>query len=73
SYPVYNWGERVPVLKTVLLNNLKVSQTGAGECSITLSASAIGNAIFDAIGVRIRQIPYTPATVLAAIQAASGK
>lgn len=71
SYPVFQWGMPVPELKTVLINNPNVSQTGAGELSITLSASAIGNAIFDAIGVRVRQIPYTPANVLAAIAAST--
>ncbi len=70
SYPVFQWGMQIPEMKTVLINNPNVSQTGAGELSITLSASAIGNAIFDAIGVRVRQIPYTPANVLAAIAAA---
>ncbi len=69
NYPVFQWGMQVPELKTVLINNPNVSQTGAGELSITLSSSAIGNAIFDCIGVRVRQIPYTPANVLAAIAA----
>ena len=73
SYPTYQWGMPLPQLKTVLINNPDVSQTGAGELSITLSASAIGNAVFDAIGVRVRQIPYTPANVLAAIAAAKAK
>jgi CO/xanthine dehydrogenase Mo-binding subunit len=54
-------------MKTVVINNPNVSQTGCGELGITLSASAIGNAIFDAIGVRVRQLPFTPANVLAAI------
>jgi CO/xanthine dehydrogenase Mo-binding subunit len=67
-YPVYQWGDPIPVLKTVLLNNPKVSPTGAGECAITLSASAIGNAIFDATGARMRTLPFTPANVLAALQ-----
>jgi CO/xanthine dehydrogenase Mo-binding subunit len=31
--------------------------------------AAIGNAIFDATGARLRTVPYTPDTVLAAIQA----
>jgi nicotinate dehydrogenase subunit B len=32
---------------------------GAGETSITVVAAAIGNAIFDTTGVRLRQIPFT--------------
>jgi CO/xanthine dehydrogenase Mo-binding subunit len=31
--------------------------------------SAISNAVFDATGVRLRSIPYTPAKVKAALQA----
>ena len=69
-YPVYVWGMKVPVLNTILLNNPNVSPTGAGECSITLSAAAIGNALFDALGVRIRKVPFTPANILAAIRSA---
>jgi CO/xanthine dehydrogenase Mo-binding subunit len=71
TYPVYKWGDPVPVLQTIVINNTKVSQTGAGECAITLSASAIGNAIFDATGVRIRALPFTPTNVLAALQGGS--
>ncbi len=66
-YPVVQWGRPIPQMKTIVINNPNVSQTGAGELGITLTPSAIGNAIFDALGVRLRQIPYTPASVLAAI------
>jgi nicotinate dehydrogenase subunit B len=45
--------------------------TGAGETAITLSAAAIGNAIFDATGVRIRQVPFNPERVKAALAARS--
>jgi len=40
---------------------------GAGETSITLVAAAIGNAIFDATGVRIRQVPFTAERIKAAL------
>jgi len=49
-----------------MINNHKVPPTGAGETVITLVASAIGNAVYDATGVRMRQIPMTPANFLAA-------
>jgi CO/xanthine dehydrogenase Mo-binding subunit len=42
---------------------------GAGEPAAAVIPSAISNAVFDAIGVRLRSIPYTPAKVLAAMQA----
>jgi CO/xanthine dehydrogenase Mo-binding subunit len=67
SYPVYQWGMPVPAIETVLLNPSDVPQRGAGECTITLVASAIGNAVFDATGLRLRQAPFTPARVLAAL------
>ena len=40
---------------------------GAGETAITVVAAAVGNAIFDATGVRIRQVPFTPERVKAAL------
>jgi CO/xanthine dehydrogenase Mo-binding subunit len=52
-------GMRVPVMECVLINRIDVPAMGAGETSITLSAAAIGNAIFDATGVRLREVPFT--------------
>jgi CO/xanthine dehydrogenase Mo-binding subunit len=66
SYPVLSFGNTLPEIDTVLINNLKVAPTGAGETIITLLGSAIGNAVFDATGVRMRQIPLTAANFLAA-------
>jgi len=68
-YPVRQFGQPMPQLVTVLTNRLDVPQLGAGECTITLSASAIGNAVFDATGARLRQIPFTPVNVKAALAA----
>ena len=67
TYPVFQFGDSLPVIETVLLNPLNVPPLGAGECTITLVASAIGNAVFDATGVRLRQVPFTPERVLAAL------
>ena len=66
SYPVLKFGDSLPEINTVLINNLDVPPTGAGETIITLVASAIGNAVYDATGVRMRQLPLTPANFLAA-------
>lgn len=66
SYTVLEFGDSIPEIETVLINNLKVAPTGAGETIITLMPAAIGNAVFDATGVRLRQIPMTPANFLAA-------
>jgi CO/xanthine dehydrogenase Mo-binding subunit len=71
TYPVMQFGDPLPAVTTVVLNPLNVPQMGAGECTITLSASAIGNAVFDATGARLRRVPFTPANVLAALAARS--
>ena len=50
----------VPVLETVLLDRKDLPSTGAGECPLVGLAPAIGNAIFDATGVRLRTLPMVP-------------
>ncbi len=62
-------GFELPKIESVLLNRPDEEATGAGELSITLVAAAIGNAIFDATGARIRQVPFTPERVKAALAA----
>jgi nicotinate dehydrogenase subunit B len=70
-FPVYKFGDFLPVVETVLVNTLDKPQMGAGECTITAAASALANAVFDATGARLRQVPFTPANVLAALKARS--
>jgi CO/xanthine dehydrogenase Mo-binding subunit len=60
-------GFAVPKIEVVLLNRSDVPATGAGETAITVVAGAIGNAIFDATGVRIRQVPFTQERIKAAL------
>jgi nicotinate dehydrogenase subunit B len=48
-----------------------VPAAGAGETAITVTPAAIGNAIFDATGVRLRDLPFTPERVKAALLMAS--
>jgi CO/xanthine dehydrogenase Mo-binding subunit len=43
---------------------------GAGEASLKPMLAAIGNAIYDATGVRIRRVPFRDDRVLAALKAA---
>jgi nicotinate dehydrogenase subunit B len=62
-------GFEIPKIESVLLNRPNQEATGAGELSITLVPAAIGNAIFDATGARIRQVPFTPERVKAALAA----
>jgi isoquinoline 1-oxidoreductase subunit beta len=42
--------------------------TGAGEPAMSVVAPAIGNAIFNAVGARVRDLPITPDKVLAALK-----
>ena len=58
---------RRPRVETVLVNRTDVPATGAGETAITVVAAAVGNAVFDATGARIRQVPFTPERVKAAL------
>ena len=60
-------GADVPKIETVLINRPEARATGAGETAVTVVAAAIGNAVFDATGVRFRQIPFTPERVKAAL------
>jgi isoquinoline 1-oxidoreductase len=50
----------VPAIDVVLLNRLDLPPAGAGETPIVGLAPAIGNAIFDATGVRLRSLPLIP-------------
>ena len=69
TYRTLPLGFDVPKVEAVLLNRPDQEATGAGETSITVVAAALGNAIFDATGARIRQIPFTPERVKAALAA----
>jgi CO/xanthine dehydrogenase Mo-binding subunit len=62
-------GFEVPQIESVLIDRAGVEAMGAGETSITLSAAAIGNAVFDATGARLREVPFTPARVRQALDA----
>ncbi len=59
----------MPEVDGVLINHPEEEANGAGELSITVIAAAIGNAVFDATGARLRQIPFTAARVKAALAA----
>jgi CO/xanthine dehydrogenase Mo-binding subunit len=66
SYPVIRF-KAMPRLDFRIVDRPDQPVLGAGEVLITNVAAAIGNAIFDATGVRMRQVPFTPARVRAAL------
>jgi nicotinate dehydrogenase subunit B len=43
-----------------IINRPELAPTGAGEPSMRPLSAAIANAIFDATGVRIRRVPFSP-------------
>jgi nicotinate dehydrogenase subunit B len=49
-----------PAIEVVLLDRKDLPPAGAGETPIVAIAPAIGNAIFDAAGVRLRSLPMVP-------------
>jgi CO/xanthine dehydrogenase Mo-binding subunit len=67
TYHSQSLGLDVPRIETVLVNRTDMPATGAGETAITIVAAAIGNAIFDATGARLREVPFTPARLLSAL------
>jgi nicotinate dehydrogenase subunit B len=69
SYRTIPVGGSIPKVETHLINQPSGKAMGAGETSIPVAAAAIGNAIFDATGVRLRQVPFTPERVRAALAA----
>ncbi len=62
AYPVLTFAD-VPEIETVLIDQRDVEPYGAGELATVPVAAAVSNAIFDATGVRLRQIPFTPERV----------
>ncbi len=67
SYRSLPVGFSVPTIDVVLLDRPEHEAMGAGETSITLVASAVGNAVFDATGARLRQVPFSAENVKKAL------
>jgi CO/xanthine dehydrogenase Mo-binding subunit len=65
DYPILKFSE-VPAVEVALINNSEKS-VGAGECAQGPVAAAIANALCNALGVRVRDLPLTPERIVAAI------
>ena len=67
--PRFSW---LPRIETVLVDNPAMPPQGFGEPAITPMGAVIANAAYDAIGVRLYELPMTPARIKKAIQNNSG-
>jgi CO/xanthine dehydrogenase Mo-binding subunit len=62
SYPILRFGE-VPAIETVLIDRPGEPYLGAGEATQGPTAAAIANAVWAAVGLRLRELPFTPSRV----------
>lgn len=66
SYPIMRYPD-VPKLEITLIDRPTEPPLGAGEAATAPVAAALANAVFDAVGARLRVVPFTPDRVKAAM------
>ena len=66
SYPILRATES-PAVDVILVDRRDQPLLGAGEAATAPVAAALANAVFDATGVRLRTVPFTPDRVKAAL------
>ena len=59
SYKSLSLGYAMPSIEILFATTESVPAIGAGETAITVTPAAIGNAIFDATGARLRDLPFS--------------
>lgn len=69
SYPILRFPD-VPEVHMELINRPNDPPWGVGEPAACLPPPAISNAVFDAIGVRLRSVPFTGPKTMAAVRGA---
>jgi len=67
TYPLPRFSA-IPAIQTILIDNPGLPAQGGGEPPIVCVAPVLANAIFDAVGARVLQLPLTPARILAALK-----
>ena len=67
TYPILDVTEAPDRVDIVTINHPEIEPSGAGEASSRPVAAAIANAVFDATGVRIRRVPFSPDNVKSAL------
>ncbi len=68
SYPILTFNE-VPPVEVIVLDRPGQPFLGAGEACCGQAGAALANAVFDATGVRLRDMPFTPERVRTALSA----
>jgi nicotinate dehydrogenase subunit B len=66
SYPILRFPE-APAVEVILIDRPNEPLVGAGEAATAPVAAALANAVFDATGVRLRTVPFTPTRVKTAL------
>jgi len=67
DYPILRFSE-VPEVEVELIQRPDIDSVGAGEAAHGPVTAAIANAIFDALGVRVRDLPFTRDRLIAAME-----
>jgi CO/xanthine dehydrogenase Mo-binding subunit len=66
SYPLLTFPD-VPELEIALLDQPHLPPLGAGEAACAAVPAALANAVYDACGARLRNVPFTPDRVKLAL------
>jgi len=70
EYPILRFSE-VPRVEVEVIQRSEIDSVGAGEAAHGPVAAAIANAVFDGLGVRVRNLPITRDSLIAAMELAS--
>jgi len=70
TYPILKFTE-VPEVEVLLIDRPDQRSVGAGEPATITTAAAVANAIYDATGARVRQVPFRPERIKAALHSTS--
>ena len=70
EYPILRFSE-VPAVQVDVINRPEIDPVGAGEAAHGPVTAAIANAVFDCLGVRVRHLPITRDSLIAAMELSS--
>jgi nicotinate dehydrogenase subunit B len=70
GYPILRFSE-VPEVEIELIQRVELDPVGAGEAAHGPVTGAIANAVFDCLGVRVRHLPITRDSLIAAMELSS--